>query len=175
MSNLNYNIIHLINSYSMAYNQTLKIIFLLTILFIPLKSIADKIPIYLKASLDCYDLLSDAKINIIKKRVGADDNEYLIFEKDEYLITDRCGTLCKKISEIDYYQDYSTDSNEHEYIEFKVKNANKSVILEFDKFKKHLLLNNKKKKFNFILKEYKVEGLIKNETDRILINLICTP
>ena len=154
-------------------SSKIKIISFLLLSSIMIKTFSNQIPIYINAGYDCYDALNNKTIRIIKKQVGVNNISYTLEDKQDYLGSDSNSVhyIYKNIATIYYHPNYSTDAKKK--IGFKVDGANKGLVFTFNKSKKKLVLDNDRNDFKFTIKGNKVEGIIKNGKDKILINLKC--
>ena len=157
----------------MSYKRAkIKIIFFLSLSCVTLNNFADTIPVYISTHVDCYDALYNVGINV-KEKVKEKKHTYTLLNKEELLTPENSNdsVIYKKIATINYQTDYPTDTKKK--IGFKVDGASKGIVFTFDKSKKELVLDNDKSNFNFTIKSNKVDGVIKNEKDKIIISLQC--
>ena len=157
----------------MSYKRAkIKIIFFLSLSCVALNNFANTIPVYISTHVNCYDALYNVGIKVEEKEKEK-EHTYTLLKKEEFLTTENSNdsVIYKKIATINYQTDYPTDTKKK--IGFKVDEASKGIVFTFNKSKKELVLDHDKSNFNFTIKSNKVEGVIKNKKDKIIISLRC--
>jgi hypothetical protein len=138
-----------------------------------MKTFSNQIPVYINAGYDCYDALNNVSMRVIKKQVGINNIPSTLLDRQDYLIADdiNINFIHKKIVTIYYNLSYQTHIKKQ--IGFKLNGSNKGVVFTFNDSNKKLFLENHKTHFDFIVKDNKIRGIIKNKKNKILIILCC--
>ena len=154
--------------------KKMKVIIFIFLLSLTLKTFANVIPVYIEANYNCFDLLHNTNIQVLKKDTNKFGQTYILLDTLEYLDSQKNNNdlwLDKKIDTIRYDSDYQTD-----YITslgFKIFGDRKGSVFIFHKKNKKLLTRNQKNKFQVKHHGHLISGFIDNEQNKIIIYLKC--